>query len=59
MLGYSEQLKTRFFLICGLKFFQGELAYTNEKLMLSESVMDTLKTKLAELLSEAEEISER
>ena len=36
-----------------------ELANTNDKLMLSETMMDKVKLKLTELMSEAEEICEK
>jgi len=38
---------------------QGELSFINEKLMLSEEASETMKTKLAELLAEAEAVSAR
>ena len=56
---YSITVKENTELTLALCTCQEELSFINEKLMLSETASETMKTKLAELLAEAEAISSR
>ncbi len=56
---YSITVKENSELTLALCACQEEMSFINEKLMLSETASETMKTKLSELLAEAEAISAR